>query len=322
MFTGNGGPLNMAVFGRDDRRIVTAGEDGTVREYDTASGRQVAMLKTDDQAVASATFRRDGRRVVTAGLAADDGGIVRLWNPSAPGPGRVVARGDDEFISAELSPDGRLLLTATEFKAVVRDARTGRRRVTITLPEAETRDNPFARILTARFSPDATQVVTTHYNKTARLWDARTGKLMRSLEGHDGIVYGAEFSRDGRRVVTAGGDSTARIWDPADGRLLRTLTSPAGTLQCAAFSPDGRWVAAGAVTGDVSVWEVATGQLVAELHPHAELVTSLAFSEDSRWVLASSDDRTATMVLCESCRPLEELLAVARQRERSAGGGP
>ena len=74
------------------------------------------------------------------------------------------------------------------------------------------------RVWSGAFSPDGARVVTASYDKTARLWDAATGKAIAVLGGHDGPVYSTVFSPDGRRVVTASHDMTARVWDAATGR--------------------------------------------------------------------------------------------------------
>jgi Amidohydrolase family/WD domain, G-beta repeat len=50
-------------------------------------------------------------------------------------------------------------------------------------------------------------------DKTARLWEAATGKQVAILRGHDDAVWSAAFSPDGNRVVTASSDKTARLWD-------------------------------------------------------------------------------------------------------------
>jgi serine/threonine protein kinase len=69
-----------------------------------------------------------------------------------------------------------------------------------------------SEVQSASFSPDGTRVVTASWDKTARVWDATTGKELAVLRGHEGSVLSASFSPDGTRVVTAG-DKTARVWD-------------------------------------------------------------------------------------------------------------
>ena len=55
----------------------------------------------------------------------------------------------------------------------------------------------------AAFSPDGKRVVTASNDKTARVWDADSGKALASLQGHTAQVRSAAFSPDGKRVVTA-----------------------------------------------------------------------------------------------------------------------
>jgi len=68
-------------------------------------------------------------------------------------------------------------------------------------------------VLSAAFSGDGKRVVTASSDKTARIWDADSGKEIAVLKGHDDSVSRAAFSGDGKRVVTASDDNTARIWD-------------------------------------------------------------------------------------------------------------
>jgi WD40 repeat protein len=65
----------------------------------------------------------------------------------------------------------------------------------------------------AAYSPDGSRVVTTSYDKTARIWDAATAQEIAVLRGHEDYVVSAAYSPDGARIITASVDKTARIWD-------------------------------------------------------------------------------------------------------------
>ena len=54
----------------------------------------------------------------------------------------------------------------------------------------------------AAFSPDGARILTASDDKTAKLWDAGSGKLIASF-AHQHAVNHAAFSPDGARILTA-----------------------------------------------------------------------------------------------------------------------
>src|SRR5262249_26143286 len=69
-------------------------------------------------------------------------------------------------------------------------------------------------VSSAAFSPDGKRIITASSDKTARLWDAETGKQIgEPFRGHEGPVSRAAFSPDGKRIVTVSDDTTPRLWD-------------------------------------------------------------------------------------------------------------
>ena len=146
----------------------------------------------------------------------------------------------------------------------------------------------------AAFSEDGKRVVTASNDRTARLWDAATGKEVAVLRGHDAAVKAAAFSPDGERVVTASDDKTARLWDVATGKHLAVLRHDA-TVEEAAFSPDGKRVVTASYDKTTRLWDVATGKEVAVLRGHDDAVESAEFSPDGKRVVTASDDKTARL---------------------------
>jgi len=67
--------------------------------------------------------------------------------------------------------------------------------------------------LTAAFSPDGARIVTASRDRTARIWDATTGREITALSGHDFGAQSAAFSPDCASIVTSSDDCTARVWE-------------------------------------------------------------------------------------------------------------
>jgi WD40 repeat protein len=150
-------------------------------------------------------------------------------------------------------------------------------------------------VYSAVFSPDGTRVISASDDRTARLWDAATGKQIAILRGHEGRVVRAAFSPDGTRVVTASLDKTARLWNAATGKQVALLGEHANTVGSAVFSPDGTRIISASDDGTARLWDAATGKQIAFLRGHDDAIQSVAFSPDGTRVVTASEDNTARL---------------------------
>jgi WD40 repeat protein len=145
----------------------------------------------------------------------------------------------------------------------------------------------------AAFSPDGTRVVTAARDKTAQLWDARTGAKRAVLTGHTDNVTSAAFSPDSRWVVTTSADNTVRVWDAVTGAERTIFKGHAQRVTSAQFSPGSRWVVTASVDRTARVWDAETGAELVALTGARTAVRSAAFSPDGLLVVTIPFDGTA-----------------------------
>jgi WD40 repeat protein len=99
-------------------------------------------------------------------------------------------------------------------------------------------------------------------DRTARVWDAESGKELLTLRGHFGEVNGVAFSLDGKRLATASVDQTAKVWDAESGKELVTLRGHSGKVNGVAFSPDRKRLATSGDDGLVQVYALYLHELL------------------------------------------------------------
>jgi WD40 repeat protein len=143
------------------------------------------------------------------------------------------------------------------------------------------------------FSQDETRLATASEDGTAKVWDAESGELLLTLEGHTDYVYGVTFSPDGRLLATGGTDKTARVWDLDTGEALHTLRGHEGSVHELAFGPGATLLATGDSVGVVRVWDLQRAEEPLILQSHTDDVKALAFSPGGRFLVTAGLDGRA-----------------------------
>jgi WD40 repeat protein/tetratricopeptide (TPR) repeat protein len=238
----------------DGRHIITGSLDDTARVWDAHTGAEVVVLKGHEAGISSVAASPDGARIVTGST----DGTARIWD-SAGGIPLAVLRGEGDWITGvAVTPDGSRIITSSGYYS-------GRH---------------FSTKQSVR-------------EKVARIWDAQTGKVVKTLVGHGQGVTSVAVTGDGRRVITGSIDGTARIWDADTGTELMALRGERSNIVSVAVTPDGSRVVTGAWSGVARVWDALTGAQVLELHGHDSLILGVAISPDGTRIVTGSVDRTA-----------------------------
>jgi WD40 repeat protein/serine/threonine protein kinase len=282
----------------DGQRIASGSQDGTIKVWDVATGRDLAGLVAHEGQVAGVAFNSDGQRLATGSW----DGTVKLWdvqalvNHRSASPLRILKGHTGRVNYVAFSPDGRNLASTSagigqnvgEIK--IWDAATGADVGTLASPEGN--------VYCVAFSPDGEQLASAGADKSVRLWNVHTGQEQQIFRGHTEVVWAVAFSPDGQRLASGGGqafdslEGELKIWDLQTGQEVSALRGHTGTVLSVAFSPDGTRLASGSADQTVKLWDAATGHETLTLRGHFASVRTVTFSPDGRRLISACHDGT------------------------------
>jgi eukaryotic-like serine/threonine-protein kinase len=150
-----------------------------------------------------------------------------------------------------ISADGTTLAAALPHGQVqVLDTKDGSERFTIKVTD----ELPIC----VQISPDGGTLLTgAGYSDTSiRLWDARNGEPLGTMEGHSAYVTDLQFTPDGSRLISASADQTIRLWAWSDRHPAGVLRAHLDEVEGIAVAPDGGMLASRSRDGSIFLWDL------------------------------------------------------------------
>ena len=256
----------------------------------------------------SFAFSPDGRILASGHESASAGHspgstTIRVWDAETGELITIFTEIQGLPTSLAFSPDGRTLASGNYYWHIAGDEAgsislwdTATWKLKLELNTRNTEIVDGGGVVSIAYSPDRRTLASGHsideYNNdefgTVHLWDAETGKHIRTLDGHPGGVGSVAFSRDGGTLAIASGGTTLALWDAATGVRKRQLKGYSGSVANVAFGPDGRTVASARWGNTIDLWDAVTGAHRHTLKGHTELITSIAFSPTSPTLASGS----------------------------------
>ena len=330
------GQLIHAAFAPGDTRVLTLDLGNHLRYWDRDPRSQATWKAThliDDNVTGITHFilSPDGQQLLTRG----GDSRVRVRDAWA-GEGLLRLPHDTAVSGSAVSPDGTWLLhNPSENRTEVRDISTGQLRFAIENPGISLISPDGSRIFTtgnndepqawdvssrkvvltfkddgkgiaAAFSPDGTQIATCHEDKTVKIWNAKTGDRIRTLEAGQSPVDFIAFCTGGSYFVGVSEDGTAKVWDAKTGQIRRSISDGTTPIRMAYLNRDGDRILTrstndrdGPVRGSIKLWDATTGSLVVDTGVvdtgRSDCIMSGTFSADGTRFVIGSNDLTATV---------------------------
>ena len=276
--------VNGVAFSPDTERLASAGADGTIRIWNSRTGKVIQDIPAHSDAVVSVMFHPDGKHLASRGADLK----VKVWDLTKPDqpvfsePCNAVRKFGTAYTVA-FSSDGRLLAAGHDPVVKVWDWKN--RRLLHDLPGHNFHSIPVA------FSSDG-RLATGTFREGLKLWDPETGRMLRTIyaDRHPGSALA--FSPDGKWLASASFGRTVKLSDTTTGEVRHTFDLHTGNVECVAYSANGSRLASGGEDKTVRVWDATSGREMLGLDGHTERCACVAFSPDGHRLASASSDGT------------------------------
>lgn len=271
----------------DGRLAATGDGEGLIRLFDAETGEPLEMFPAHSGDVFSLCLGGDGTLILSAGVEQVYGGrhhTVRLWDTEA---GACVWEhvSDTTVHSVRLSAEDQLLVFGTGGPMVRMWDSEGNWCALGDSSALFTLD-----VHPVWPSADGRAVLSARLDGVLGLWEAASGRCLRTFEGHDRSVGAVCMSEDGTVAVSGSDDGTVRVWEVATGRCLRVLSGHTDSVAAVRLSADSRTVVSGGRDTTVRLWDVTTGRCLRTFDGHTGAVRAVAVSADGRRVLSAGEN--------------------------------
>jgi WD40 repeat protein len=308
--------VDAVAFSPDGKYVLFSGVSAQLFEAQT--GKLVEKLEEQFTRVNSIAVSADSKYLVTAG-----GSPLRIWDLERGAEVRKLAEHSGSLYAVSFSPDGSLVAGGGFDKLIhLWSVETGQEVLKLEWPES-----PAFGITHLAFSRDGKYLLIGDM-KTAMLWDAHAGTVVRKLEGLN-YVDELKFSPNGKLVIGAClrsdcgpgfqfGFPAALLWDTETGRVVNRTEGPEAWISRVTTSADGKFAllldpytyqlnALGAGIREAKLME-SSGKEVRQFSK-SYLIFAASFTSNGKFVVTAGGDGTSRIWETSSGRELCRLVS-------------
>lgn len=281
IFKGHYGQINQVHYSPDGRKLLTASDDCTMKEWLTATGKLIQTFTGHSDKVISARYSPDGKKVVSA----SHDTFVKEWLVNAGTELASYEHVHSKVYDAVYSPDGTKILTCADDK-LVREWSVETREC-IRSYAGHTKN-----VSSVCYNTNADRILSASADTTVREWSAKTGVCLRILTGHTQKVNSVCYSPGETHILSASDDHTIIEWSPGGDVPFRTFNGHSDQVYHAVYSADGEQILSASKDKTIREWSVKTGLETRTYTGHSDKVNYASYSPDKPRLVSASDDKS------------------------------
>lgn len=270
----------------DSKTLVSCSYDKTIKVWDMVTGNLHGTLSAHTGWVSCLAISPNNQILASGSL----DNTLKLWNLGSGNLMRTLRGLSGYAISLAISPDGILVVGCFDNTIKLWDLNSGNFIGTLTghtgyvesvcvSPQdftlasgggyddhtiklwdihngtlKNTLTGHSASVRAIAFTSDGTQIVSGSEDKTIKLWESLSGKVLYSIP-NPGWVQAVALHPDDRIFAAGSRDSTIRLYYVENGEEFATLKWHSGPITGLAFSPDGTRLVSSSWDKTVKIWQ-------------------------------------------------------------------
>ncbi|KAJ6825029.1 autophagy-related protein 16 isoform X2 [Iris pallida] len=265
------GGCGSIIFEPSSHKLISGGQDKTVKIWDTNTGSLSSTLRGCIGSVLDLAITHDNRFVIAASSSKD----LIVWESGSGRIQHTLTGHKDKVCAVDAGRvSSRNVMSASYDHTIkVWDLHNGY--CTNTIISA-------SNCNAISYSADGVTLCSGHLDGNLRLWDIRSGKLISEVAAHSQAVTSVCVSRSGNVLLTSGRDNVHNLFDLRSlevcGTFMASGNRVASNWSRSCVSSDESYVAAGSADGSVYMWSILEGNLAGVLNAgHSAHVLSCAW---------------------------------------------
>src|SRR5262249_6506460 len=234
-----------------NRTLATGGFDGSIRFWDTDTGKEMRVFRGHRADIRCLAFTPDGKTMASASWDT----TVRLWDVASGKTLHVLSGHQTAALRCAFVPNGKRLVTSDGSGTLRQwDVASGKK-----LPGFVGHAD---YVTTLAYTPDGRMLISAAHDRTVRLWEGATTRPRQVIPlPAVSLAGGVQISPDGKTMAVVRKDKTIRVVDLVSGKELHTLR---GYKRFASFfmiySPDGKALVS--YDQGMDIWDLKSGKLL------------------------------------------------------------
>lgn len=266
IFEGHKGPIRSIALTTDDKHVISASDDATIKIWDIDKGTEIASLEDHTACVTALGLTPNNRYLISCAgkntwLDYEIGryeidNTIKCWDLRDYKVVWSVDGHSSQENSIAISSDGIYIISAAGDKFRSDESELLKLRIIRNGLELPRFPRQSSCVNTIVCVPNSNRIIAGYEDGSMIIWDIESGSKKLHIIGHNLGILSIAVTSDGARAVSASKDNSLKIWDLSDGSNISTLHGHLAAVYSVSITPDDKQIVSGSADNTIKIWRL------------------------------------------------------------------